>query len=600
MKKTNLCLAILLATGLAACGSSSDGGSTNPNDGNNSGQHDKAFNDAAKQEAKAILERAKAKQKATEAAAAAFGAKAKETGAEEDEKAAKEAAKKAESAQKSVAEINAKIEAAKVAKTGEEVNRLLGEAKALLVALEGVVVDKVTDETDATENPWLAYLGKVNYDKNTSTASYQYVFTGSTNASTYDVANNPERLKAAANVMAQKTFANDLMTNAVIAQEIKENADKDDQLVLRYVGESTVQVNGAVRDHSLQAMNVKNVVVNGANAKSTDLGVNTGASTKVIDTQLKSENISDPTEYKSSGYRVDNVAYEAKGRGALKVENGLIYKGTGTSGKIVGLEKNMNTTTRVLGRNYSTSEIKTVNVPSTVDNSYKTAVSYASGAKYDLKGETLKLDHVQYGRITANLDPMRKLGKINDDTAAIEAFFLPRKDPKAVSNYFYRGTGETTIKQMKALKKDKVFRYMGHAVTYNLSHKGKGTGYENSFGKEARMMGSFVKAKFDTGSKIVEGKVYDVILPDNNAADTIDLDLVTFKGKAKGNTFFGTSKNLARDEKGALRGSFYGSTAAEMGGAINSVTKGHSNTAWGAVFGAQRTSVGSNTQSLED
>ncbi|TGA65426.1 transferrin-binding protein-like solute binding protein [Dichelobacter nodosus] len=229
-------------------------------------------------------------------------------------------------------------------------------------------------------------------------------------------------------------------------------------------------------------------------------------------------------------------------------------------------------------------------------DSLKTNVGYYLGVKPQ------KLEHVQYGRVTGNLDPIKLTADEQKSADIIKkrAAFVNKGEKTADNFYFYRGTKATTIEQMKALPKDKVLVYQGHALMYGIDnsfHGGKGSkDVPNSFfdaPDENYAIGNFVTAKVDLSKDKVTGHVYNVWAK-GTEKETVSNDLVKFEGQVFGNTVLGKAERTYSDKVGDadFRASFFGKEASEMGGSFNSVTideKYSSEDVWGGVFGAQRT-----------
>ncbi len=275
---------------------------------------------------------------------------------------------------------------------------------------------------------------------------------------------------------------------------------------------------------------------------------------------------------------------------------------------VVGYEgdKGNDRSTRVFGNKYLDSDNKApfnsyvgvVNADDKYTFGDGTEVAYKS---YDVAMQ--KLNHVQYGRVSNEIDAFTDSTRpANKDGYAK---FVKYSDAKAVQTYFYRGTDATTIANMKSLEKEAPIDYLGHAITYGLSHKPKlgnaPVGLPNSFGdteEDTLIAGSFVKATFDPKAKKVSGKIYDTVinktfdnLTHKVVASASENDLIKFKDVAvKGNSFYG--KATSEQKKGqvaVIRGSFFGKDAAEMGGNVNSVAKDYQKDKnWGAVFGAKK------------
>lgn len=223
---------------------------------------------------------------------------------------------------------------------------------------------------------------------------------------------------------------------------------------------------------------------------------------------------------------------------------------------------------------------------------------------YSIGAKPMNLKHVQYGRVTNNLD----------DDALVEvrdnfwySHDLKKGDGLSVDNYFYRGTGETSIADMEKLPSNKAITYKGHALMYGIDNSFHGKSAKdvlpNAFlmedAKNAIALGHFVQADVHFGTGKVAGHVYNTWLLDNTKKATFDDTLVTFKGNVTGNTVIGTADRayLAGEDNADFRASFFGKNAEEMGGSFNSITteKVYGPEVWGGVFGAQQSGGTSNT-----
>lgn len=254
-----------------------------------------------------------------------------------------------------------------------------------------------------------------------------------------------------------------------------------------------------------------------------------------------------------------------------------------------------NLSTRVFGKNYRDYEAGLTG-KQLQNNSYVATIN-AQGV-LDGTIRTVPLQHVQYGRLTANIDALTEDPTPNNknDETLIYRQFAQHGSRGTVDTYFYRGTHSTTIEQMNAVKaKGGKLQYHGHAITYNLgpSVSAKDGGLPTSYSNKSNTIGNFVQATFDTKTNKVTGSIYNLV---NNTADLSkpnhfkQQDLVKFEGVVSGNTVAdGVSTKLgATPEKGSFVASFYGKEAQEMGGNVSSVekAKGFSDAKWGAVFGA--------------
>lgn len=276
----------------------------------------------------------------------------------------------------------------------------------------------------------------------------------------------------------------------------------------------------------------------------------------------------------------------------------------------MGVEEEQNTSSRIFGAYYRPGD----NNPG--NNSHWLPIVNAKGEDKKLVAadqnallalpQQIKLNNMQYGRVTANLDPLTDDEKKN----VVEDYFqinstpnriVGRADDKAVSQYFYRGINRTVT-----LPKGTI-QYAGQALMYGIDNSYHGAGgadpKSNAIGlpdNGGEGIGNFVHATVDMDQGNVVGQVYNVWLR-NDGNKTEPDTLVTFNGKiAEGsNTVAGTAK-LAYEPKAGIskdadfQGSFYGKNAEEMGGAFNSVKEKvdgvgtFGKAGWGGVFGAKK------------
>lgn len=227
---------------------------------------------------------------------------------------------------------------------------------------------------------------------------------------------------------------------------------------------------------------------------------------------------------------------------------------------------------------------------------------------YGLAATAQKLNYVQYGRVTNNIDPLVQLKGKNSGLQ--EYYYAPyaskytysagEKITEAnpnVDTYFYRGLGETSLEDMKKVAASgKKLDYFGHALMYGIDNSYHGEtalGDSNSFafGSNKVGLGNFVTATFDTAAGKVEGYIYNAWLADESNKDVTIDKLVTFEGKVRGNSAQGTAGLAYGETKGkqdgSFKASFFGNAAEELGGSVNSTSQGYEDAKWGGVFGAQ-------------
>lgn len=325
---------------------------------------------------------------------------------------------------------------------------------------------------------------------------------------------------------------------------------------------------------------------------------------------------------------VTNAGTAANANGS-DATNGLVriggrFKGTEEALPTLGQEKDFNkvtnkwedhhkTTTRIFGRYHlgyvpqaGTAAGSTQPVSL---NSFDGAKSFVAKHQtkddfttpvelYSLGANPITLEHVQYGRVTNNLDELTAV-QVRD--TFWHSPDLVKGDGKSVDNYFYRGTGETSIADMNKLASDQVVKYKGHALMYGIDnsfHKtdDKGKPLPNAFlheaAPEAIGLGNFVEADVLFGKNEVAGYVYNAWLVNNKTGEVVKNNLVRFDGRIQGNTVIGNADRtyIAGNEKADFRASFFGAQANEMGGSFNSITtdQKYGDEVWGGVFGAKR------------
>ena len=312
--------------------------------------------------------------------------------------------------------------------------------------------------------------------------------------------------------------------------------------------------------------------------------------------------------------------------------NGLVRIGGGLS--TLGQELNWNkeenkwedhhnTSTRIFGNYhlaYADLTGKNPGVKPVTLNSFKGAKSFIAeyetgketkATQYSLGAVPLTLNHVQYGRVTTNLDIDEGLAGYPD--GFIRSPYKNKNDNAAVDNYFYRGTNATTIEHMAALPSDQTATYHGHALMYGIDnsfHSGGARNLPNAFAgaTDGLGLGNFVEAQANFGTKRLIGKVYNEWLLDASKATTTRDNVVQFQGAITGNTVVGTADRtyIAGDDNATFKASFFGEKAEELGGSFNSVKDADKYGAaygaddWGGVFGASKGAATSNTFQGDD
>ena len=296
--------------------------------------------------------------------------------------------------------------------------------------------------------------------------------------------------------------------------------------------------------------------------------------------------------------------------------NGLVRIGGGLS--TLGQELNWNSEEKKLA--YADLTGKNPGVKPVTLNSFKGAKSFIAeyetgketkATQYSLGAVPLTLNHVQYGRVTTNLDIDEGLAGYPD--GFIRSPYRNKNDNAAVDNYFYRGTDATTIEQMAALPSDQTVTYNGHALMYGIDnsyHGGGARNLPNAFAgaTDGLGLGNFVEAQANFGTKRLIGKVYNEWLLDASKATTTRDNVVQFQGAITGNTVVGTADRtyIAGDDNATFKASFFGEKAEELGGSFNSVKDADKYGAaygaddWGGVFGASKGAATSNTFQGDD
>jgi len=332
------------------------------------------------------------------------------------------------------------------------------------------------------------------------------------------------------------------------------------------------------------------------------------------------------------GGEADAPSAPADMKNSAAATNGLVRIGGGLS--TLGQELNWNkeenkwedhhnTSTRIFGNYhlaYADLTGKNPGVKPVTLNSFKGAKSFIAeyetgketkATQYSLGAVPMTLNHVQYGRVTTNLDIDEGLAGYPD--GFIRSPYRNKNDNAAVDNYFYRGTDATTIEQMAALPSDQTVTYNGHALMYGIDnsyHGGGARNLPNAFAgaTDGLGLGNFVEAQANFGTKRMIGKVYNEWLLDASKAATTRDNLVQFQGTITGNTVVGTADRtyIAGDDNATFKASFFGEKAEELGGSFNSVKDADKYGAaygsgdWGGVFGASKGSATSNTFQGDD
>lgn len=427
-------------------------------------------------------------------------------------------------------------------------------------------VDTPVDQpTDTEDNPGNSVV-EGNQATKTSVVGQQYVRGSSNN---FDVANNPDKVNnASSTAVGYVNLQNDKMSNIVAARftdTFNSNNTKVDYILGARPGETA---NGTDENPTLQTNN-------DADVNSNDLW------TKglVTVTEVQSDDALpvltvNNQESKVAGLpRVTQISNNASLNGSNDV-------------RIFGALAN------------------TTDAADTAANSLRYLVKNGDGNAVNLNTnfttledevEEIKFDNVQYGRVTGNLESLSR-DTIKNKTYIMAEFADKNFNGNTTQTdlYFYRGNSETAFADMP---KSGDYQYAGHALMYgidnslnNSSIAGLESNAPDNLNKDNSGIGNFVQAtaRFTDGAGTVEGSVYNIW----ELEDKVDqVDLVAFNGDIVGNSIKGTAGRTYVNEgahDAAFKGSFYGQSAAEMGGSFNSVESGYDKSTWGGVFGAEQ------------
>lgn len=340
-------------------------------------------------------------------------------------------------------------------------------------------------------------------------------------------------------------------------------------------------------DRAIAATNAADATgatVTGSNAERNPLFLSREVVMKRVESPAASKDYEFKEEY--AGARGVSVS---KAAGAAKWDALLDEDGYNASVNVAN-----NHETRIFGKNFIDYESGKTGEQKTA-NTYKGA--YGSDNVLVTDGVVADtLQHVQYGRLTNNIDVLKEKNDKSPQTIVYRQF-QEHGAPNSVDTYFYRGTHRTTLDQMKAvIAKGGEVEYYGHALTYGIGPKvevTKAGSLPTAYGlaSSEATIGNFVYAKYDTAKGTVAGDIYNFINTDvaNKPDNFVKQKLVTFTGDVFGNTVVGKATKLSGNEEGSLTASFFGSQANELGGSISSITReqGYAQPKWGAVFGAK-------------
>lgn len=404
-------------------------------------------------------------------------------------------------------------------------------------------------------------------------------------------------------VVGFQSLQNKAMTNIVVAQfPDASNVTNGVANNVKYILGAEPNANPSVTDNnSIQQNNDSN------------LGDGTGGLSALVQVQQTSQGSAAP-EYQVTGQesfvngvnnRVTQTETTVNDVSPTTDANGnVINAGLGNDVRVFG--KLANTNDETAEGYFNSAQYRTKNAAGNDIALTRTdlATPEADRAETAFGNTNLTLNHVQYGRVTGDLDNLRQ-----EDLAGqsyVQADFVNKdfnstkaeNDSDATDVYFYRGVGETTLAQMANLNEG-TYQYAGHALMYGIDNSYSGGpsdgGNSNApaFGVSGNAVGNFVQAEYNSGTQKVTGSIYNVWDKgaDNGALEAVDL--VKFDGNVVGNSVNGGAQlqyGDINDGKGSFKGSFFGDMAQELGGALNSIDSetGYGNSKWGGVFGAKK------------
>lgn len=372
-------------------------------------------------------------------------------------------------------------------------------------------------------------------------------------------------------------------------------ADKQDK-------ETPIKYTYAADVRTLQAENVKNTDISAAGLTAAKAEANIPAST-APETDNKTGLVvyNSKSKYDAAkkslapAFGQEENSYKLDKDNKLQAINQTVETATAAHGYAGSRETANNFTTRIFGKNYKDLESST-KADQKTDNTYVAPYNLETGkADAALNNvKTARLQYVQYGRLSNNIDALSAAEK-DRERSFIYRQYQEHGAPTTVDTYFYRGTHQTTIDQMKEVQaKGGTLQYFGHALTYGLGPHVPTKGSQHvptAFGgaKKEATIGNFAQAKYDIAKNQVTGSIYNLVRKDetDTKAPFERRDLATFDGGVSGNTVIGQSKKVGTEEVGSFTGSFYGPKASEFGGNIASITRkeGYAEPKWGAVFG---------------
>ncbi len=438
-------------------------------------------------------------------------------------------------------------------------------------------------DNDSVDNPGdAAFPGQ--QDKKSSVVGQQYVRGSSSDFDKTESTNKDSKNTGNATVVGFQKLQNEKMTNIVVAQYADKSnvgANGEANAVKYLLGAAPNQNPSASDTDSIQSKNDVDFDMNGS-----------GLSPFV--TVTKTQDAADAPSYLIAGQEarvksdVDGLYTETVTSAAAGGNDVKVFGALSQATDALNDDANTFNSAQYLVKNASGQQLAL--------NPVTDGTGEGLNAKYNVGA--LKLNNVQYGRVTGALDELTV-----DDIKGknyVSAQFADKNyagNTTATDVYFYRGINETSLADMAALQtKGGVYQYAGHALMYGIdnSYNGEqGNGQSNSvaFGNAGDAIGNFVQAEYDAGNATVKGSVYNIWDKGAENGRFEQVDLVTFSGDVVGNSIVGGEADRTYstgNDKAAFKGSFFGKNAQELGGSFNSVTEGYDKAAWGGVFGAQQ------------
>lgn len=250
----------------------------------------------------------------------------------------------------------------------------------------------------------------------------------------------------------------------------------------------------------------------------------------------------------------------------------------------------------------------------TADVGVNTPFGHLNGTAAEGTYSAVKLNNVQYGRVTSKLHDVApestKAGIVAGANGTKVVSYGGYGEKGTENSYFFRGVNDTAYsatlaadlanKYATTVNGNKTvagsLNYQGHAVTYGFTHVAPNADIPDTskvpnavrtnidYAKPALVSGTHVAAKIDLATKNVTGNLYDVWSIDNKKTTQ---DIATFSGTlANSGEISGTSTRTLDKAAGSFVANLYGDNAEELGGGIASNATAP-NASWGATFGAK-------------